>query len=95
MKHTQRVKVRNPLGLHARPATAISRLLQKSRSKVFFTYRGDRINARSIMSVLMLAAGKNAQITIEVDGEDAEVTLKKLVDAFESQFGEEEIESEI
>lgn len=88
MKITQKVKVKNALGLHARPATIIARLLQKSHSQVSFTYRGETINARSIMSVLMLAAGKNSQITITVEGEDAEITLRSLKDAFDNEFGE-------
>lgn len=88
MKVSQKVKVQNTLGLHARPATVIARLLQKSKSSVSFTYREETINARSIMSVLMLAAGKNAQILITVEGEDAKATLQQLVEGFESQFGE-------
>ena len=87
--------MKNLLGLHARPATVISRLLQRCKAKVFFTHRGETINARSIMSILMLAAGKNAQIVIDVDGEDADTTLEHLVHAFETEFGEEAIESEV
>lgn len=90
MKVTQKVKVKNALGLHARPATIIARLLQKCHSQVSFTYRGETINARSIMSVLMLAAGKNSQITITVEGIDAKETLQKLVEAFNNEFGENE-----
>lgn len=86
MKLSQKVKVKNALGLHARPATIIARLLQKSKSQVFFTYRGETINARSIMSILMLAANKNSQITISVEGEDAENTLRELVEIFNHQF---------
>ncbi|MCI0382732.1 MAG: HPr family phosphocarrier protein [Chlamydiae bacterium] len=86
MKITKKVKVKNVLGLHARPATAIVRLLQKSKSQVSFTYKNETINARSIMSILMLAAGKNAQIAITVEGEDAKEVLGQLVVAFENQF---------
>ncbi|MGE5196301.1 MAG: HPr family phosphocarrier protein [Anaerolineae bacterium] len=86
MKFSQKIKVKNKLGLHARPATIIAKLLQNSKSSVIFTYKKDSINARSIMSILMLAAGKNAQITITVEGEDAQEILAKLVDAFENQF---------
>jgi phosphocarrier protein HPr len=89
MKLEQKVKIKNSLGLHARPATLIVKLLQKSYSQVFFTYRGETVNARSIMSILMLAAGKNATILISVEGEDAESTLTALVDSFNSAFGEE------
>jgi len=93
VKLSQKVKVKNILGLHARPATAIARLLQKTRSQVFFTYRGETVNARSIMSILMLAAGKNASIVITVDGEDATQTMQSLVEGFEQAFGEAAHES--
>ncbi|NGX37358.1 MAG: Phosphocarrier protein HPr [Chlamydiae bacterium] len=88
MKHSQKVKVKNALGLHARPATVIAQLLQKSKAKVSFTYRNETINARSIMSILMLAAGKNSQILITVEGDSAEETLESLVHAFDTEFGE-------
>lgn len=88
MKLSKKLKVKNDLGLHARPATVIARLLQKSKSKVFFTFHEETINARSIMSVLMLAASKNAQILVTVEGEDAETTMDNLVEAFNNQFGE-------
>lgn len=66
----------------------IVKLLQNCRSQVSFTYRGETINARSIMSILMLAAGKNSTINVAVEGEDAENTLAMLVGAFDSAFGE-------
>lgn len=80
--------MKNPLGLHARPATVIARLLQKSQSRVYFTFHEETINARSIMSVLMLAANKNSQILVTVEGEDAQETMNSLVEAFDNQFGE-------
>lgn len=88
MKLSRKVKIKNALGLHARPATMIAKLLQGSRASVAFTYRKETINARSIMSILMLAASKNAQITITVEGDDAEDVMERLVDVFEKQFGE-------
>lgn len=88
MKLSRKVKIKNALGLHARPATMIAKLLQGSHSAVSFTYRKETINARSIMSILMLAASKNAQITITVEGEDAEDVMSKLLEVFEKQFGE-------
>ncbi|MBS0651978.1 MAG: HPr family phosphocarrier protein [Verrucomicrobia bacterium] len=88
MKLLRKVKVKNALGLHARPATAIAKLLQGTSASVSFTYRRETVNARSIMSVLMLAATKNSQITIEVEGRDAEEIMRRLVDAFDKKFGE-------
>ncbi len=88
MKLLRKVKVKNALGLHARPATAIAKLLQGTSASVSFTYRRETVNARSIMSVLMLAATKNSQITIEVEGKDAEEIMRRLIDAFDKKFGE-------
>ncbi len=88
MKLSRKLRIKNALGLHARPATVIVKVLQGTTSQVSFTYRKETINARSIMSILMLAAAKNSLITVAVDGEDAEETMQKIVEAFETQFGE-------
>ena len=83
------VKVKNKLGLHVRPATHIARILQKRKAKVTLTYKGQSVNARSIMSIMILAAPKNAQLKIEVEGSDASATLKDLLSAFHRKFGED------
>ena len=88
MKLVCKLKVKNSLGLHTRPAAAIVKLLQPRKSMVFFTYKEETINARSIMSILMLAAKKNSQITVTIEGEDAESTMALLTRAFEQEFGE-------
>ena len=85
---TCEVKIKNALGLHTRPATAIVKLLQNRKSDVRFTYKRETINAKSILSILMLAARKNTKITITVNGDDAEETMEQLLGAFESRFGE-------
>lgn len=77
------------MGLHTRPATAIVKLLQNCKSEVLFTYKKETINAKSILSILMLAAKKNSTITITIDGEDAEDTMQKLLTAFGNQFEED------
>jgi phosphocarrier protein HPr len=82
------VKVKNRLGLHIRPATVIVKMLQGVKSSVLFTLRGQTINAKSIMSLLVLSAQKNAKISIVVEGEDAPVVMEKLVNGFETEFGE-------
>ncbi|MBX9923118.1 MAG: HPr family phosphocarrier protein [Rhabdochlamydiaceae bacterium] len=88
MKISRKVKVKNPAGLHTRPASRIVQMLQGSTSSVYFTCREEKVNAKSIMSLLTLAATKNSLITIEVEGEDAEQIVGKLVEAFEHQFWE-------
>ncbi len=66
----------------------IVKLLQTCRSQVTISYRKQTVNARSIMSILMLAVKRNSQIILEAEGEDAEEIMDKLVNAFETQFGE-------
>lgn len=88
MKLVKQVKVKNTMGLHTRPATVIVKLLQNVKCKVEFTYKRETINAKSILSILMLAAKQNSNITITCDGEDADQTMEMLTEAFENQFGE-------
>ena len=88
MKISRKVKVKNSAGLHTRPASRIVQMLQGVSCSVNFTCREEKINAKSIMSLLTLAATKNSWITIEADGEDAEQIVEKLVEAFEQQFWE-------
>ena len=89
MKLVSKVQVKNSMGLHTRPATAIVKLLQNCKCNVFFTHKRETINAKSLLSILMLAATKNSKITITTDGEDADNTMNKLVTAFENGFGEQ------
>jgi phosphocarrier protein HPr len=88
VKLVRKVRVKNTLGLHTRPATVIVKLLQNCKSDVTFACRRETINAKSILSILMLAAKKNSQIIMTVDGDDAGEIMDKLVTAFESCFGE-------
>ncbi|CUI17490.1 Phosphocarrier protein HPr [Candidatus Protochlamydia naegleriophila] len=83
-----KVQVKNRMGLHTRPATTIVKLLQNCKSDVYFTHKQETINAKSILSILMLAARRNSKITIDVEGEDADMVMSKLLEAFENQFGE-------
>jgi len=87
-KVVSKVQVKNSMGLHTRPATAIVKLLQNCKCDVHFTHKRDTINAKSLLSILMLAAAKNSKITITADGDDASLTMGKLISAFENGFGE-------
>lgn len=88
MKLVRKVRVKNALGLHTRPATQIVKLLQNCKSDVSFQYKRESVNAKSILSILMLAAKKNTQLVVTVEGEDADEIMKKLVSAFDTGFGE-------
>lgn len=89
MKFIQKVKVKNIMGLHTRPATEIVKMLQNCKSDVHFIYKNETINAKSILSILMLAAKKNTSITIQVEGTDAQEVVDRLVLGFETCFGEQ------
>lgn len=88
MKCVRKIKIVNDLGLHTRPATIIVKLLQGVKCQVSFTYKNETINAKSILSILMLAANKNSTITITTEGVGAEETMERLVAEFASGFGE-------
>ena len=91
MKIISKIKVKNVLGLHTRPATAIVKLLQSSKCDISFTCRKETINAKSILSILALGVRRNSVITITVaggDGEEMKTTMENLVQAFENRFGE-------
>ncbi len=91
LKLTKKMRVKNDLGLHTRPATVIVQALRSCKSSVFFTYKKETVDAKSILSILMLAVPKNSLILITVEGEDAEETMLHLESVFESQFGEKKI----
>jgi phosphocarrier protein len=84
----RKVQVKNTLGLHTRPATMIAKLVHNSKCDIFFTHKRDTVNAKSILSVLMLAAKKNSTITITVRGDAPEQVMNDLVNAFDTGFGE-------
>lgn len=78
----------NKLGLHARPAAMLVSTAARFESEVFFSRDDLRVNGKSIMGVMMLAAEKGATIKIEVEGTDEEATLKALLEVIQSGFGE-------
>lgn len=88
MKLSRTVQVKNKRGLHTRPATVIVKMLQKCKSDVSLTYNHETINAKSILSILMLAVKPESHITITAEGEDAHTVMDSLVAMFDTQFEE-------
>ncbi len=82
------VEIVNKLGLHARPSAKLTQLVSGFKSQVFMTRNGRRINAKSIMGVMMLAAAKGSIITLETEGEDEHAAMDALVELISSGFGE-------
>jgi phosphocarrier protein len=89
MRQTE-VEIVNKLGLHARAAAKLTQVAAGFASEVWLSRNGRRVNAKSIMGVMMLAAGKGSRITIEADGADAEGALAALVRLIAERFGEQE-----
>ena len=79
----------NKLGLHARPSAKLTQLASKFRSEVWMSKGARRINAKSIMGVMMLAAAKGASVVIEADGPDEAEAVAALRELIASGFGEE------
>ena len=80
----------NKLGLHARAAAKLTEVAGAFASEVWLSRNGRRVNAKSIMGVMMLAAGKGSRVVIEADGEDAESALAAVVRLIAERFGENE-----
>jgi phosphocarrier protein len=83
------VEIINKLGLHARPSARLTQLASGFNSKVFMSRNGRRVNAKSIMGVMMLAAAKGSTITLETDGDDESEAIEAIVSLISSGFGEE------
>ena len=84
------VTIVNKLGLHARAAAKLTHIATGFQSDIWLSRAGRRVNAKSIMGVMMLAAGKGATVTIEAEGADAQAALAALTKLIAERFGEGE-----
>ena len=84
------MKVVNKLGLHARASAKLTQVASSFRSELFISRAGRRVNAKSIMGVMMLAAGLGSTVELEADGEDEAAALDALERLFAEKFGEGE-----
>ena len=88
--HTKEVEIINKLGLHARASAKITQLAGSFQSEVWLSRNKLRVNAKSIMGVMMLAANKGSQINIETIGPDETEAMLALITLIENYFGEDE-----
>ncbi|GAB4172461.1 MAG: HPr family phosphocarrier protein [Wenzhouxiangellaceae bacterium] len=88
MAVTERVRLTNKLGLHARAASRLVRAASAFDCEVWLTRDGRRVNGKSIMGVLMLAAPCGAELEIECFGSDEQQALRTLVELIADRFGE-------
>ncbi|HJV59380.1 MAG TPA: HPr family phosphocarrier protein [Albitalea sp.] len=85
-----RITISNKLGLHARASAKLTKLATSFKSEVTMTRGGRRVNAKSIMGVMMLAAGLGAEVEIETEGEDEQAAMDALLALINDKFGEGE-----
>ena len=82
------ITISNRLGLHARASAKLTKLAGGFRCDIHMSRNGRRVNAKSIMGVMMLAAGLNTEVEIETDGEDEQQAMAALRALIEDKFGE-------
>ncbi|RME69160.1 MAG: HPr family phosphocarrier protein [Verrucomicrobia bacterium] len=80
--------VQNKMGIHARPAAMIVRVTSKFPGEVYFEKDDEQVNAKSIMGLMMLAAGRGSEIRVTAQGPNAEQLIKDLEDLFNRKFDE-------
>ena len=84
------VRISNKLGLHARASAKLTKLASGFQSDVYMSRNARRVNAKSIMGVMMLAAGIGSDVELEIDGVDERAAMDALIALIESKFGEGE-----
>ena len=82
------ITISNKLGLHARASAKLTKLAGSFASEVHLTRNGRRVNAKSIMGVMMLAAGMGSEVQIETDGADEQQAMDAIRALIDNKFGE-------
>ena len=85
---TATIRISNKLGLHARASAKLTKLAGSFRSEIFLSRNGRRVNAKSIMGVMMLAAGLDSEVALEIEGEDEPQAMQAMQALFADKFGE-------
>ena len=83
------MEIVNELGMHARPAAMFVKLANRFHSDIFVSKADEQVNGKSIMGVMMLAAGKGTKLKITAVGDDAEAAIAEFEKLLKSKFGED------
>jgi phosphocarrier protein len=86
---TRDFRVTNQLGIHARPAAQLVRIANRFSCDIFVERDGQKVNGKSIIGLMMLAAGPGSKLTIHAQGQDASQAIAELETLIERRFGEE------
>ena len=84
------VEIINKLGLHARASAKLTQVAGQFKANVWVSRNGRRVNAKSIMGVMMLAAAQGSKILVEIDGSDEDGAMQAVVQLIAGRFGEDE-----
>ena len=87
---SQNIEITNKLGLHARASAKLTQVAGAFKCEIWLTRNERRVNAKSIMGVMMLAAGKGASVLVEAEGPDAVEALAAILKLIQDKFGEGE-----
>jgi phosphocarrier protein HPr len=82
--------INNKLGLHARPSAQLTQIAGRFASEIYIAKNGRRVNAKSIMGVMMLAAGPGSTVTVDADGPDEQQAVDAIGTLITTRFGEYE-----
>ncbi len=88
-KVEKEVPIVNRLGLHARPAAMFVRIASRHRSEIWVSKEGEEVNGKSIMGLMMLAAGQGSKLRIRCEGPDAEKAMEELEQLINARFNED------
>jgi len=88
-KIEKEVPIINRLGLHARPAAMFVRIASRHRCEVWVSKEGEEVNGKSIMGLMMLAAGQGSKLRIRCDGPDADKAMQELEELINARFNED------
>jgi phosphocarrier protein len=88
-KIEKEIPIVNRLGLHARPAAMFVRIASRHRSEIWVSKEGEEVNGKSIMGLMMLAAGQGSRLRIRCEGPDAEKAIEELEELINARFNED------
>ena len=88
-KIEKEITIINRLGLHARPAAMFVRIASRYRSEIWVEKEGEQINGKSIMGLMMLAAGQGSKLMIRCEGPDADRAMEEIEDLINRRFNED------
>lgn len=88
-KSSKEIEIVNRLGLHARPAAMFVKVCNRHKSEIWVEKDGEQVNGKSIMGLMMLAAGQGSRLLVSCEGPDAEEALRDIEEIIERRFDED------